>query len=488
VPIAHFARVVRVRWRLVALVALASIIAASTYIVTVPRKYTASTTMYVATQTSASASGLYQGSLLAQQRVKSYVALATSNRVTREVVAALRLPVSPEELASSISASSPENSILLTVSAVDTDAQAATNIANSVGQKFVTLVNELEAPVPPSTVQPVEVRIVQPATLPASPSSSSPATIIALGLLVGLTLGGGAAWLAQSVDTTIRTSEQLESALGTTTLGTTPYEKSLTGDRTAATSPTRETKESFKRIRTNLDFVCIDEPTILLLVSSSLPGEGKTTTALELSSALSATGKSTLLIDADLRKPQLAQTLGLETAVGLTTVLTGGVLVSEAVQRTQLLNGVGVLTTGVLPPNPSELLASDQMRQLLEDLRASYDVIVIDTPPALPVTDAAAVAHQCDGVLFVCRYGLASTAQVAQAAKSFQAASARLLGSVLTAVPSRAQVSYGSYSGTYDPATSTARLTAEEDEDAPTEVFDNPRVRDRPVPSPRSRR
>ncbi len=164
--------------------------------------------------------------------------------------------------------------------------------------------------------------------------------------------------------------------------------------------------------------------------------------------ALASAGQRVLAIEADLRRPKLADLLGVERSIGLTSTLAGQVTVQEAIQHWS--GGVfDVLASGPLPPNPSELLASRQMQTLLDELRGEYDVILIDTPPLLPVTDAAALAPATDGALLVCRFKDTSRDQIRDSVGALEAVSASLLGTVFTMVPSTGPRAYGQYNSYY---------------------------------------
>jgi capsular exopolysaccharide synthesis family protein len=182
--------------------------------------------------------------------------------------------------------------------------------------------------------------------------------------------------------------------------------------------------------RTNLRFVDVQEPARIIAVTSALQGEGKTTLSCNLAITLAEAGWRVLLVDADLRRPRVAEYLGFEAVLGLTDVLLGDVQVGDVVQRwgdRSLL----VLPSGSAPPNPSELLGSKAMADLLLVLRESADIVIIDTAPLLAVTDGVVVAVQADGALLVTQQGRTSRSQVAAAARSLHSVSVRLLGCVL---------------------------------------------------------
>ncbi|MGH3369642.1 MAG: CpsD/CapB family tyrosine-protein kinase [Nocardioidaceae bacterium] len=194
--------------------------------------------------------------------------------------------------------------------------------------------------------------------------------------------------------------------------------------------------EAFRVLRTNMQFVDVDRDSKVFAVSSSVPGEGKTTTATNLAITLAQAGQRVLMIDGDMRRPHVARAFGLESIVGLTTVLIGSIDLEDAIQDGPV-DTLSVLTSGAIPPNPSELLQSQAMRDLLERAKKEYDVIVIDTPPLLPVTDAALVAAQADGALVVVRHGSTTRDQLRHSIERLEAVDARALGVVLNMMPSR---------------------------------------------------
>jgi capsular exopolysaccharide synthesis family protein len=199
-------------------------------------------------------------------------------------------------------------------------------------------------------------------------------------------------------------------------------------------------------VRTNLQFVDVDHPIKLIVVTSSIAAEGKSTTATNLAVVFAETGSRVLLIEADLRRPRVSDYLGLERAVGLTNVLAGQVSIDEVLQRWGT-DGLTVLPCGSIPPNPSELLGSQNMVDLLTGLRQRFDTIIIDTPPLLPVTDAAVASVLADGVVVVVRYGRTNRAQLAAAVRSLESVDARVLGCVLNMQPAKQAEGRGRYDG-----------------------------------------
>jgi non-specific protein-tyrosine kinase len=197
-------------------------------------------------------------------------------------------------------------------------------------------------------------------------------------------------------------------------------------------------------LRTNLQFVDIDCPPRSIVVTSSIPDEGKTTTAINLSIVLAQSGVRVLLIEADLRRPKISQYLGVESAVGLTNVLVGRTELHDAVQTWGRSGELKVLPSGPPPPNPSELLGTQGMADLIRELERDYDLVLIDAPPLLPVTDAAVIAGSASGAVMVVRHGHCRRDQLSSAVRSLHAVDATLYGVVLTMTPTK-----GANSGYY---------------------------------------
>ncbi|MGG4033244.1 CpsD/CapB family tyrosine-protein kinase [Paenibacillus cisolokensis] len=210
-------------------------------------------------------------------------------------------------------------------------------------------------------------------------------------------------------------------------------------------NPLSPISEAYRTLRTNLQYAEVDRPLRLLMVTSASPREGKTTTVNNLAVAYAQTGKSVLLVDADLRRPTAHHMFQTSNRCGLTHILTGQAKVADAVQNTSI-NGLKLLSSGSIPPNPSELLGSDKMDRLLAELRESYDIVLIDTPPVLAVSDAQVVAARCDGVLLVVNAKSVKRRYVIKAKEALEFVHARVLGVALNQVPSSEANPYYEYS------------------------------------------
>lgn len=195
-------------------------------------------------------------------------------------------------------------------------------------------------------------------------------------------------------------------------------------------NPKAIVSEQFRTLRTNINFSNPDKVLKTILVTSSSPGEGKSTTSANVASVYAQEGKRVLLVDGDMRKPTVHHTFGLKNTKGLSNVLTRQVSIEEAIQPSTLDN-LSIMTSGPIPPNPAELLASKSMEQLIGELTAQYDFIIFDAPPILSVTDSQILSNRCDGTVLVVKAGEAEKAMVQKAKESLVASQANILGVVL---------------------------------------------------------
>jgi non-specific protein-tyrosine kinase len=446
--IIRYLRLLRRNWLLIAACAILAVVAAWIATVRTTPQYAASITMFVSvTDRKMNSSSAYQASLLSQERVKSYANLLNSYRLTDQLAQQLS-GLTPGELRNRISAELVPDTVLLRATVTDPSPARAKEIADALGAQFIALVHELERP---STGEPsfVKVTVVDSARKPTAPASPDVPYNLALGLLVGLALGIGCGLLRESLDVSVKTVEQLREITGGPTLGV------ICRDDSAAKSPLivqgpdhRASAEAFRFLRTNLRFVDVDDPVRSVVVTSALPGEGKSLTACNLAIALAQAGKQVILVDGDLRKPQVGRHFGIKAAAGLTSLLVGQVVLEQVLHPWDGIS-LSVLPSGPIPPNPSELLGAHSMHRILEELHSRADLVVIDAPSLLPVADAAILAQICDGAVLVTRYGRTSREQVRRATEQLCAVDARLLGTVLNVVPVKSESGYR-YSHAYD--------------------------------------
>jgi polysaccharide biosynthesis transport protein len=330
--------------------------------------------------------------------------------------------------------SSEVDEVVIDMYVTDSSPERAADVANTAATVLSEVVDDLERPQTPGGIAPVAVRVVQPATVPARPSSTGLTKTVALGLLTGLALGVGGALIRNALDTSVTSPEQLESLTGAPVLGSVAFDRrARIRPLVVHDDPNGPQSEAFRQLRTNLQSVNRNRPAQVVLLTSSTHGEGNTTTVVNLATALASVGQRVLVIEADLRNPKLAGLLQLNGDMGLTDVLMGRATSEKAIKPWSDTM-VSVMPSGSPALNPTELLAGPQMKALVMAMRGRFDAVLIDTPPLLPVTDAAAVASVVDGVVLVCKSGKTTSPQVAGAMTALSSANAPVLGTVLTSV------------------------------------------------------
>lgn len=428
--------VLRSRWlSIAALAVIGGLLGLGLSLLTTPT-YSAKITFYVTSSGGDSAAAAYQGSLASQQRVQSYAALVESTDIAQQVVDAISVDASAGEVVSETTATADAKTVLLNVSVTDPSPERALRIAEGFGQVLPRTIEKLETPEgggPPLA----KLTVVTPPSLPGSPVSPETEQNIAMGLVLGLFAGVGLALLVNALDRRVKGKPQVEKLTGASVVGSIPFRKKEDKEGDAEhIVPFREghspAAEAFRRLRTNLQFLNVDNPPRVFVVTSSVASEGKSESTINIALALAEAGHRVVVIEADLRRPRVVNYLAMPDKVGLTNVLSGQAKFEDVVQETRYA-GVDLLACGPLPPNPSELLASETSRRLFGQVRNIYDYVIVDSSPLLPVTDAAVLARITDGALLVVRSYRTTTDQIGQAVDNLRKADAYLLGVVLVA-------------------------------------------------------
>jgi capsular exopolysaccharide synthesis family protein len=438
-----YLRAVRRHWWLVVGAVVVALGAATLVTVVTPPRYEASVTFFVSAQTKGGVTDAYQGDLFSQQRVASYVDLLASDRLAQMMVDRHPVGLTPDQVRARISARAVPNTVLLRATVTDGNRDRALILAQDLAAQFALLVQVLETP-SGALVPAVRVEVVAGPRLAEAPVAPTPVRNALLGLVLGLVAGVALAVLREALDTTIKDVAVLAELTDAPALSAVPFDPRARRAPLIIADSARSTRaEALRQLRTNLQFVDVDRPVRTIVVTSAGPSEGKSTTACNLAIVYAEAGKRVVLVDADLRRPRLAEYLDLEGAVGLTNVLVGQVRLDTALQ--QWGGGISVLPSGSIPPNPSELLGSRHMAELLHTLEGRFDAVIIDTPPLLPVTDAAVLASTVDGTVLVSRCAKTTASQARQAAAALKVVGARLVGCVLNMTPARGGSAYAYY-------------------------------------------
>lgn len=438
-----YLQILRKRWPIMVACTLLGVIVASAFTLLAPRVYVAQTTSFVSIVAGGTQSdSLYNNSQFALKQVTSYAEVVHGPDVLQPVIDELHLGMTVQELDQTITATNPVDTVLLTVSAQSSSPTQAQTIANSVSKHLGTAVEALETPRAGGS-SPVKVAIAVPASVPSTPASPRPPLNIALGLLVGLALGIGAAVLREHLDTTVKSLSELADLTGLTPLGAIVLDPDLSLHPLLSPQSSFLGIEAFRSIRTNLQFVDVDRPPRQVVITSAIANEGKTTTACNLAITMAQAHMKVCLVEGDLRRPMAMDYLGIMGGIGLSNVAAGQFSLDDVLvpwNRGQLF----VLPAGTTPSDPSQLLGSQAVADVLAELRSRFDMVIIDAPPLLPVSDAAVLSRASDGAVIVARHSHVRHEQITQALADLDNVNARLIGAVLTFVPAKERVArYG---------------------------------------------
>ena len=460
-----YLRILYANWVLILATTLLGVAAAAALSYLATPVYEAQSKVYVSVRSETQASGdLLQGSNFARQSMASFAELATTESVMTPVSEELELGLSNTELARHVTVTAPADSTLLNITVSGEDPELAAEVANEVGAQLKTLVEEeLESPQGDDEASPVRINTVQSAATPANPVSPRVAVNILLGLLLGFAVGVGIAILRNVLDTRIRSLQDIEAITDAPILGRIVEDPHANKKPLIVhLDPKHPRAEAIRALRTNLQFLAVDDGPKAYVISSAGPGEGKSTTSVNLALSLAESGLRVALLDCDLRRPRVHGYMGIEGAVGLTDVLIGRADLPDVLQRWGR-SELYVLPAGQVPPNPSELLGSGAMQQTLDVLAKSMDVVIIDAPPLLMVTDAVVIGAQTQGVILVAAAGSTHQQSFETAVETLETANVSLRGVVATMLPTKGpgRYMYGSYAYAYSYENDDDRLSAQ---------------------------
>lgn len=487
-------------WLIVACTLLASISAFVVSSLMAP-VYQAKTTLLISAPPSNKQSD-YNDFLLSERLAKTYAEMVTKRPVLAEVVNTLQLPDTPDELAKRVKVQQTSNTLLIEVSVEDTSPGMAATIANTLVEKFIAQVQVLQSqryaeskkslnaqieqlqadmaqiqeqlqslgPNDPQRAQletilaqnhqtynallqnledlkiseaqsSTSIYQVEPATPPERPVRPRKLLNTVLAGVVGAMLAIGAIFLIQALDKSIHTPEEVQSLYGLPVLGLIPdlHPGNKNGQGPVKIEPRSPAAEALRSLRANLEFVSPDHPLQAILVTSPEPGEGKSFITYGIAQILAQAGRKTIMVDCDLRKPTLHTKVEMRNRQGLSDVFRGKAL-TQVIQSVN--DNLDIITSGPLPPNPSELLSSEKMSNIIAELKNRYDMVVIDAPPGF-ISDTAFLARQVDGVTVVMQPGVTNRQLGLQLMEQLRRANARLVGVIFNRVTH--QNGYGYY-------------------------------------------
>ena len=395
--------------------------------------------------------------------------LVTSDVVARNVIDNLDLRgETPGSLLERTSASINPDTAVVTVSVEDGDKQRAVRIAQEIGTVFSELVEEqfgtTEQTQPDEVAQlPLTAKVFDPAHPdPNEPISPKPVQNVVIASLLGLVLALLAAFLREHFDRKLRTREAVEQSFGVPVIGEIPFKKGYDGAAVMVARNAPEVAEAYRGLRASLQYLTLTRPLRTILITSASAEQGKTNVTANFAAAIARAGGTTVAVEGDLRRPRLAEALGAPKQLpGLTSLLVGDADLESVIADVPLFtrqNGsapgsddrVSLLPSGPLPPNPSELLSSPKMQQVLEDLTDLYDYVLVDSPPLLPVADALELARIVDGVIVVARRNCVTSDEARRVRTFVERLDINLLGVVFTDVEP-VDAYYGSYEADHQP-------------------------------------
>lgn len=487
-------RVIRTRkWIIIAVTVLATALAVGYSLLQTPLYESEARVLITEKNAGATIVGA-QGSEFSSQperNLQIQVELMKGRPLLEDTIETLALDLTPEELADKVEVAAVGQTNVVPVKATDAKPQVAADIANTLAQAYVTwsreynresiraAIEEIEPRLTQAKAEVIDLgkriqgrggsselaaeleiattnyttltqqleqlkvseqleagsgRVVSPAVVTKEPVSPKPMRNGALGLAIGLVVGLGVAFMREYLDTTLRSTDEIEEIYGAPVLGVIPHEKPKNGEKRELTiqhNPGSPAAEAYRGLRNSLDFINFEHSIKTLLVCSAEPAEGKSTVAANLATGLAQAGKRVTFVNCDFRRPTVDQFFKVTNMIGLADVLSGAHQLKSALQYPSQHPNLVVLTSGKLPPNPSEMLGSTRMQEVVETLAASADWVIVDSPPILAVADAGAVARWADGALVVIRANSSNRDAARKARETLEQVGAKVLGTVV---------------------------------------------------------
>lgn len=418
--------IVRARlWIIVIVVLLTTITASVVSFFFLDRVYEASTKMIIAKGPDSDFD--INDLRLSQSLVGTYGEIASSHTTSARVIRNLNLNMTPKAFASKVQVNSVRNTEVIDIRVQNTNPHLAARIADELSVVFSERIAS-DFPHMPSVI------LLDYALVPTSPIRPRPTLNMAIAMVLGVMIGVGIIFLLEYLDNTFKGPDDVEKKLKLPILGAVPLIKGSENNIKLVTfsDPKSPVSEAYRMLRTNIQFSNLDNRLKTIVVTSTGPSEGKSTSISNLAITMVNQGNKVLLIDADLRKPQIHKLFKLDNELGMTSVLMGEKM-EDAIKSISGMK-LDVLTSGPIPPNPSELLGSNSMKRFLEECRELYDVVLIDSPPTGVVTDSAVLSTIADGTLYVVAVGQALTDQTLKAKDMLSNVKANIIGIIVNKV------------------------------------------------------
>jgi capsular exopolysaccharide synthesis family protein len=392
--------------------------------------------------------------LTSDQISRTYASLMTERPLLEQVIGELDLNTTPENLAKQVKVTPQPNTTILDVAVDSTNPRLARDIANTLVSDFITQIKTIQSQ--EQTAQNSRPQdnlvVVSPADTPSKPVSPNVLLNTLLAAAAGLLLGAGIIVLREYLDQTVKSDDDLVRRSGVVPIAHVGYAPAGRGRRAelVVLDPNSAIAEAYRVLRTNLLFSGVDRELRTIVITSSAPGEGKSRTAANLAVALAQAGYRTLLVDADFRRPAQHRILGRVRNLGLSNLMIQDLPERELVTAVEGVPNLSFVASGPTPPNPSELLGSGRMLEVIAHFREGYHYVIVDTPPVNAVTDAIILAARCDGVILVVESGRTTYPALAHAREAIERVRGQILGVVVNKVRSgRGGYEYDGYYAEY---------------------------------------
>jgi succinoglycan biosynthesis transport protein ExoP len=445
----RYGRVIRHRWWMIVISPIVAALAAGAVSLVLPPVYEAQVALLVRPAQPLATTDPNVASLTTDQISQTYAALMTERPLLVLVSNQLGITIRPEDLAKEISVAPRPNTQILDVAVKDTNPALAQNLANQLVANLIVEVKQFqqtETQLPNSRTGD-DLVVVSPAVLPDRPVSPNKTLNVAIAFAAGLLVAVGIAFLLDYLDQSIKSDEELTERVGLIVVGHIGFVPAGQGKggELVTLDASSHASESYKALRTSLLFSAIDQELKVIVITSAEQGEGKSRTAANLAVALAHAETKTLLIDADFRRPSQHRIFGRIRNIGLSNLILRNVDQNETISAVETVPNLWLLTSGPPPPNPSELLGSGRMKELMGQLSQSFSYVIVDTPPLNAVTDGSILAASASGTLLVVEQGRTSIPALRHAKQVLDRVGAHTIGAVMN----KLRASGGSYAYEY---------------------------------------
>lgn len=423
----------RRQWIVIVALTIIGAGAAFGYSRTLPPEYSSTAAVMVIPQRGDSTNELVQGSSYVQSLVQTYAVLASSPLVLTPVIDDLELDETATQLAKRVSVVNTLNTVVIEISVTDTDKERAQETAAAITDSLIGAVAEV-SPSDAEGAPAVRLETIAPAREPQAPIGPNTRLFAIIGAAIGFGLSVAYALFRRVLGTRISERSDIAAVTDAPVIGEiVAWRRTYTILSTMLRSRDSRSAESFRALAANLKYVAVDRDLQVVMMTSSAPHEGKSSVSIGLAAALAESNHDVLLIDADLRRSSVATALQLEGAVGVTSILVGDVTFDEAVQHSEAMN-IDIIAGGATAPNPGQLITSHRLRELVAEARERYEYVIVDSAPALVVSDALWLADLSDGVLVVARSGRTRRKQISAVLSTLKSTKKDVVGIVLNAV------------------------------------------------------